>query len=355
MSYPYTITNESISVIIGGKSYVLRKEDKNFLLARSAILTEKWDDVPALVSSTFLLDKWIGGNFKVVEGRICYKGEAIETSLNERMIKMAEEGVNPSSWLKFWELLQLNPSYRSVKQLYSFLVHGGIPINEEGHVLAYKAVTQEYKDQWTKTIDNSPGAVNEMPRNQISDDPNVPCHAGFHVGELSYALNYGHDKRIIICAINPADVVCVPYDFECKKMRVCKYKVIGNYSGEALPSTVLDERAVHLNRTSLRGEAPLTMCGGREEGERSVPELDQVTCSDCLSIVQRLQTVTLEESTVSQNPWALYHQMSKEALLKESFDILRTYARQGCQMVGVSRMKGTKLDLVNRILEIRSK
>ena len=43
----------------------------------------------------------------------------------------------------------------------------------------------------------------------------------------------------MIVEINPADVVSVPYDCSCQKLRTSKYKVVGHY--ETIDAPPLDE------------------------------------------------------------------------------------------------------------------
>ena len=52
-----------------------------------------------------------------------------------------------------------------------------------------------------------------------------------HVGALAYAITFcsGGGSRIVICEVDPENVVCVPYDCSQQKMRVCEYKVIGHH------------------------------------------------------------------------------------------------------------------------------
>ena len=40
--------------------------------------------------------------------------------------------------------------------------------------------------------------------------------------------------KIVIVKINPKDVVSVPNDCNCEKLRTCRYEVVGEYQGELL-------------------------------------------------------------------------------------------------------------------------
>jgi hypothetical protein len=327
----YTVTNDAVTVILGGESFTIKKGSKNFDAARRAILDERWADLPNLVSPGRTVQQWLGKDFTFVDHFICYKGEKIDSALNDRLLKMVEEGADPTGWLKFWTRLQANPSYRSVNQLYAFLTHKGIPIDEkDGHILAYKSVRRDYKDHHSGNFDNSPGVTHEMARNKISDDPNVACHEGFHVGALEYASSFGgHQKRIVICKVDPADVVCVPYDHSAMKVRVCKYTVLGNYSGSRLPDTTYredeDENDGYDNMPERRDVSDEELAGTETE----LPDLD------------------------GEGEWSKYNAMSEGELLDETIKDLRRYATHGLKIVRAGKIPGGKQGLVDRILEVR--
>lgn len=227
MSYPYTITNDNVSIVVDGETLTVRRGASNFEAARNAVLAEDWSDIKTIFSQVLHIEKWLRHQFTFVNGRITFYGDPMDESLSARLIAMAEAGGSPEPWLDFWQRLQSNPSMRSVSQLPKFLQNKGIPIDNAGYILAYKAVQHDYLDYHSSTVANTVGSEHSMPRNKISDDPNHACHEGFHVGALEYAQTFGGpDRRILICQVDPADVVCVPYDCSMQKMRVCAYKVL---------------------------------------------------------------------------------------------------------------------------------
>lgn len=233
----YTLTNESITIVWDRKPYTVQKSAPQYAALRTAILMEDWASVPQNLSMGKKLETWAKGRFNVEDNVVRYDGQPLPESLNARMLAMAEGGEDPAPLFKFWERVQRNPSYRSVTQLWNFLNNIGIPLTEDGCFLAYKAVKSDYKDCHTGTVNNTPGTVNEMPRNRISDDPEKACHYGFHVGALEYARGFNSGGRIVICKVDPEHVVCVPNDASHQKMRVCKYEVVGLHNGEFMPST----------------------------------------------------------------------------------------------------------------------
>ena len=106
---------------------------------------------------------------------------------------------------------------------------GAIPITENGTFLTYKKIKGDWTDVYTGKFDNSIGAEPEMPRNQVNEDSSQTCSAGLHVCSYEYLPSFGTSpgNRVVICEVNPRDVVSIPDDYNNTKMRVCRYKVIG--------------------------------------------------------------------------------------------------------------------------------
>lgn len=232
MAVPFTITNDNVSIVVNGKTLTVRRGAMNFEAARNAVLNGLWDGIEKVFSTGHSIERWLGNGFTFRDGKLYFNDDAIEDALSTRIVKMAEEGADPSMWLRFWKRLQNNPSRRSMTQLYRFMQNRGIPIDEAGYILAYKSVQSNWLDFHSSTYENKVGAKHSMPRNKISDDPREACHEGFHVGSLEYARGFGGpDRRIVVCRVDPANVVCVPYDASSGKARVCEYHVIAEHDG----------------------------------------------------------------------------------------------------------------------------
>lgn len=368
----FTLTNESITIIWKGKPYTVRKGAPNFHHLRAAIIAEKWDDIPNHLTVSSSLQDWAKGKFTLSGDRFLHEGKELPHGLNQRIVSMASKGDNPESLFKFWEKLQKNPSWRSVDQLYPFLQHQGIPITEDGCFLAYKAVKSDYSDVHSGNFSNKPGTINEMPRNQISDDPRQACHEGFHVGALEYARTFHTDGRIVVCKVDPADVVCVPYDSSQQKMRVSKYEVIGNHNGDHLPSTTYKEDTYEERPEEQEDDEsseeedhsddvnPEMI---QEDDEGYDPETDPLIDSeaeneDVVNLAEAREKVIKkarheEEKRKSKRGFTKLDKMDMKELMNQSIDELRRYAGKGLQIIGASKILGGKTALVAKILEVR--
>lgn len=360
----YTMTNESISIFSGGKMHTVQKGTGNFLALRTAILNEDWDAVPKNLTVAKAVNEWIKDKFTLNGEAVCFEGNVLPRDLSKKITEMAASGESPEPLTKFWEKLQKNPSFRSVNQLWPFLNQKGIPLTKDGNFLAYKAVRSDYRDVHSGAYDNSPGRTNEMPRNQISDDPDVACHEGFHVGALEYARSFHSGGHIVVCEIDPADVVCVPKDSSQRKMRVCKYKVIGNHNGQFMSDTVheedLEPESVDID---VGDGAEETDTPAQDEADPPGYDLEKdPLLSDEERVEERKKkaSATKGKSTdgkgkdpLPQKPNAKLDSLKLDGLMEQSIDTLRKYAGKNLFITGASKIPGGKAALVAAILKIR--
>ena len=226
--------NGTISIMIDGKMKPVDTAHGNYDAIKNAIIACQWDIIPNLINIKEQVESAIqssatAGKVTIENGEVFYNNKAIHNTLTERIIDMARQGFDIGYMVKFLENLMKNPSYRAVNELYGFLESGSIPITENGTFLAYKKIRNDWTDIHSGTFDNSIGAVCEMPRNMVDEDSSRTCSAGLHVCSYDYLAHFSRDNddRVVICEINPADVVSIPADYNNTKMRVCKYTVIG--------------------------------------------------------------------------------------------------------------------------------
>ena len=71
-----------------------------------------------------------------------------------------------------------------------------------------------------------------MPRNEVNDNPNLACQAGFHVANFSFAWSYGSGGHMIMVSVDPQMVVSMPNAYEFTKMRVCEYTILSEVTKE---------------------------------------------------------------------------------------------------------------------------
>jgi len=192
--------------------------------------------------------KEAGLEFK--DGNVLFNGETLDNVVARKIEKFYRENVPYDYLLKFLENLMQNPSEHSRKQLYTFMEKNDLPIDSNGHFIAYKRLrhdytsihsgkgTVKYPDGSTQSeekwhIPNNLGNVVSVDRSYVTDDPNLHCSYGLHLGSLSYVRSFGaNNDPIVICTVNPRDVVSVPNDCNATKIRACEYVVHAEFVEE---------------------------------------------------------------------------------------------------------------------------
>lgn len=228
----FILTENSLTVSLEGKTYTINSGNPCWKQAIECLKRKDYDALKECVSIKKAISSFTGDKVKVVDGTIFFNGEPIHNYLTDKILSFMEKGLPHESLIKFLERLMANPSRRAVNELYAFLAHKNMPITDAGTFLAYKSVRSDYTDHHTGNFNNSIGNTLQMIRNNVCDDHNQGCSVGFHAGSLEYASSFGgQDSILLIVEIDPADVVSVPSDCNCQKLRTCKYKVVAKYDG----------------------------------------------------------------------------------------------------------------------------
>jgi hypothetical protein len=234
--------------------------------------------------------------------------------LGERIIEFIEKDYPLEALVNFWKNCLLNPSDESRQCLYDFIESNGVTITNTGYMVVYKGVktasgrygkklirgaagyyidsksilrrpngdmaskkeiesyTSEeevdngadakYVDIHSGTFDNTPGLVVRMERSKVDSDRRNECSHGLHVGAYAYASSFGPVTLKVI--VNPADVVSVPSDCSCQKIRVCKY-FVSEVVSEKYEHAYSDDDYAHLQTQDLKAWIPFLSVADGEE------------------------------------------------------------------------------------------
>lgn len=221
----YIITSKEIVVVIDNKPIVVPNTNSAYDLVKEAICTKDMSAIKKALDKATAIMEHMGESVEVLHGQVYYKGKMLHSTLVNRIIEHVDSGTDATPLTNFLENLMLNPSSSSVNELYDFLEAGKFPITDDGCFLAWKKVTDAYKDCHSNTFDNSVGKILEMPRNEVDDNRNQTCSRGFHIASYGYAKAFQSGKMMIV-KINPRDVVSVPSDHNNEKCRVSRYEVV---------------------------------------------------------------------------------------------------------------------------------
>ena len=226
-----------------GKTNTLTKNDAAYDLFMKLLRekdfdgAEKCGDLEVKVSS-FVAPSAEASNgvfsVEVKDGTVMYSFAGmgpypLHNAIVNRILKMADAGFDVNPLVKFMTNLLGNPSKTAIDEAYLFAEACQLPITEDGYLIAYKIVGDDYMDLHSHSIRNAVGDKPEMKRCDVDDNRNNTCSSGLHFCSKGYLPSYGkmNGDRCMLLKINPADIVSIPSDYNNAKGRAWKYEVVG--------------------------------------------------------------------------------------------------------------------------------
>jgi len=241
---------------------------------------------------------------------VAYHGELLPAPLARKVFSLIEQNLPVTLLEKFWENLKKNPSYNSVRELYDFLSYKELPITEDGCFLAYRGLGSDFYSIKGNTstrvlqgsvnsqgqIYNGVGEHIEVERNCVDDNRDHHCSFGVHAGSWDYARDWSQGKMVVV-KINPKDVVSVPSDYDCQKLRCCAYTVVSEVEaeisaaatsedGKALEDQSFQEEVGHRNEVIDRVDRYLTRKMNDGFDEVSFRAIQSCFSPDCPSMAE---------------------------------------------------------------------
>lgn len=230
MNVAYTITPTGVLFFMNGKSYQVGSDHPNFTKIKGCLTEKKYSDIIPLMDVRASVRNWFSSNrrFTLVNDMIHLDGIPFTEEVTNKVLSMIDEGWNPEPLFNFLTKVRNNPSSIAQKELLLFCVANGFMIHEDGDILAYKSVRDNYTDIHSGKFLNTVGSVHSMPRNQVDDDRERTCSHGLHFAAYEYASTWSSQiGHLMLVKINPADVVSIPSDYSNQKGRTWKYQVVG--------------------------------------------------------------------------------------------------------------------------------
>ena len=236
----YIISNNgSVNAFVGGKPYTFNKNHENYDKLLAYLENGNVEHFEASYDIASTVEHYCDGYVHVDNGELSWQGIAMPELFTDRILQMRREGFNIDPMLNFLDNMNDNPSDQAIVELFDFMQNKHLPITDDGHFLAYKAVSPDFKDIYTGGIDNSVGEEVSIDRSKVDSNRDKHCSAGLHVGAIDYVKSYGGidlekdddgGNQIVICKVNPADVVSVPSDARFQKLRTCRYEVVSLFN-----------------------------------------------------------------------------------------------------------------------------
>jgi hypothetical protein len=251
MSKPaYIVTNNAITVIWEGQPYTVNTDNPNYTGLKNALLNAEYETVGRFLDIKKSIEDFSHGSIKVIAEKVYYGNYELKGFVIDKLLEFLRSGAKDAQpILNFIEKLMFNPSKNSVDQLYTFLSYKTLPLTETGNVIGYKGVDADYYSKHGNTntivitgkidaagrILNKIGETVEVARNSVDDNKDNHCSHGLHVGSYDYAKDWaGNTGHLLMVEFNPSDAVSVPTDCNFQKLRVSKYKVIGEVPFERI-------------------------------------------------------------------------------------------------------------------------
>jgi hypothetical protein len=236
----YIIANDgNVTAVVSGQTYCFGKSHPNYNKLINHLKLNNVEHFEASYDIVSHVNAYCEGYVNCTNGSLTWDGIKMPDMFTGTILDMVKQGFPFEPMLNFLDNLSQNPSDHAIVELFDFMENKNMPITYDGCFLAYKAVRNDYKDIYSGTFNNKVGDVCSVPRNSVDSNRGNGCGHGLHVGAIDYAKSYGgidlddDDKdggnRLMICKVNPCDVVSVPTDHKFQKLRCCRYEVVSEF------------------------------------------------------------------------------------------------------------------------------
>ena len=246
------------TVTLNGQPHLFDPSHPHYASLIKCVHAGDADEFVNLLNTGLVVEDWSEGDFKFRDGLLYFEDEQVAKDPTNRIVECLQQGFPHQFMMNYLTNLYDNVSERAVQESYKWSSHKGLPITEDGMLVGYKGVrtyageTIQGKNGEIKEGDlvdiytgnsfrNNVGDTASMKRRQVCDDHTQGCDSGLHVGTYDYACNWaGSTGVVVLVKFNPKDIVSVPSDCECQKMRVSSYEVI-SVAREQLEEAVYSE------------------------------------------------------------------------------------------------------------------
>lgn len=262
-SLDYVFTDDGVTIVgDNGEVIVLSRTSPMYLTVVESLKEKNFLSVRKALNLKVAFERHTEGAVDVDEfGNVRYNGRLLRNKISDAIAKMVSNGENFKPLMLFLQKAHCCAKQEQVDQIFDFVDQLGFYITENGNILGYKYVHVKedgsLTDCWTKKLNYNVGETPYMNRDSVCADRNMACAAGLHVGTWEYVSQMGN---LVAVEVNPMDVVSVPLDTSCRKMRTCRFTVIQEIKNE------YEENVYCVEKGSL---VPV-MGGGRGKAEQGL-------------------------------------------------------------------------------------
>ena len=279
----YLTTENGTSVLMNGDYHVVSTDHPNYSKILEALKNKTFDILLSLIDVKQAVLNWIQNvpDLSLDGGVLVLDGTPFGEAVSDKVFKMIESGNDAGPLVNFLRKVRKNPSSTAQKELLLFCVANGFMIHENGNIVAYKSVRDDYTDIHSGKIYNGVGAAVAMNRGQVDDNREQTCSHGLHFAAFDYASTWAGSRarHLMIMSVNPEHVVSIPSDYNNQKGRCCQYEVVGEVKNwkplpmkEVYSSTDFDD---NYNPLDDEDETFCRSCGYDPEGYDYCPNCGQ--------------------------------------------------------------------------------
>lgn len=218
----------NITIYFNTESYLVHPAHINYNKVITALSKKQYHRIPALVNVRGTLEKAMKG--LVIRGNnFYYNGVQIYHNMTEKIVDLVKRDLPAQPMINMLDRLLKNRNKHVVESLDKFAELHGLPITEDGCILAWKRIRGNWRDIHTDTINNRVGKKPRITWDEIDCDPSNTCSRGLHFCSKSYLPRYianDHTDRVILVKVAPEDIGAIPTDYNCAKARCIGYEVV---------------------------------------------------------------------------------------------------------------------------------
>lgn len=225
----FRVDPSGIILCIDGRIEQVAQDHPNYTKVKDAIAKGAFAGLFDLLNMKAVVKGWIGEypSLTMVGDLLALDGRAFSDAITDKVLTMVDGGYAPSALVNFLTKVRQNPSSTAQDETLMFVTANDFLIHEDGDIIGYKSVREDYTDIYSGQHSNKVGERPEMPRNAVDDNRHKTCSRGFHFAAHEYANSWTSYGHLMVIKVNPADVVSIPSDYNNMKARTCAYSVIG--------------------------------------------------------------------------------------------------------------------------------
>lgn len=178
---------------------------------------------------------------KVIDSKLTVDGIPVKTSFLKYVLSMGS--VLPL--IKMNRRLLDNPiednRFRTMEFVYSL----GLPVTDDGYILAYKSVREDYYDYHSVSMRYAPGDEPSLEWDEVDTNTHATCSAGLHFCSRDYfrgGFFGGNGSRVMLVVVDPAEIASIPYEYGDSKGRAVRMTVLGELNVEKPSDLIIFEK-----------------------------------------------------------------------------------------------------------------